>query len=778
MTNTMETSQIQTWIEPFSRREVEILRLISDGMSNLEISQKLLLSPDTIKWYNKQIFGKLGAKSRTQAAKIAISYGLLDEPATGVIEEPKRTSNLPSPLTSFIGRKNEMAEIKQLLKFSRLLVLTGPGGCGKSRLAFQVAGELVTAYRDGAWLVEFDSISDPSLAANAIVKALKVNASGDANLVDVLKRYLAHKHLLLLLDNLEHLPGAYPMVSELLAASPYLTVLATSRERLHLYGEQEYPVRPFSLPGHQKNRSGEQLSDNDAVSLFIQRACSVHPGFKANTAKLDLIVRICVRLDGLPLAIELAASMVKTHPLSLLIQRLERSPDTLSSGPRDLPLRQRTLRAALDWSYNLLNEDEKRFFARLAIFRGGSTLDGVLQVCGGNLAGDPIDILSSLVEKNLVYTRLDVDSDQRFMMLETIHAYASERLAEFGEAEIIQALHADYYTHLVELSEAEIHSSKLDAWFARLSAEQGNIHAVFLWSFDGKEVEYGLRLVSALYYYWFYNGLAAEGRHWVNLALEKSTDASLLLRAGVLRCAGKISLELDERVKGRDYASKGLELYRQLGDELNVAYSLVNLGGLYCEQPDDVAEAIQLGTQGLEIFRKLEDKAGMGYTFNILGEFSRLQGAYESARQYYEESLACVVQTGERQRQAVVYNNLSFVAFHQKDYRQALKFAQQSLLIARELNNDYRQACFIATSAGPLNALGQPKRAAQVLGASHARFEALGAHYSPPDQAEFDLFQAEAKRQLGETAFQEAWQAGQVLSLEDAVELTLSKINS
>jgi len=769
----MESLQTQTWIEPFSRREVEILRLISDGMSNNEISQKLLLSPETIKWYNKQIFGKLGARSRTQAAKMAVSYGLLDRRAA-VIEEPKKTTNLPSPLTSFVGRKKEIAEIKQLLKSSRLLALTGPGGCGKSRLALQVAEELASAYRDGAWLVEFGSISDPSLAANAIVQALKVNASGDTDLVEVLKRFLTHKHLLLVLDNLEHLPDAHPLVGELLAASPHVTVIATSRERLHLYGEQEYPVHPFDLPDSQQAQSGQRLMENEAVSLFIQRARAVLPVFNVDMEKLEPIARICIRLDGLPLAIELAASMVRTHSLSFLARRLDHSLDTLSGGPRDLPVRQRTLRATLDWSYNLLTENEKRFFARLAIFRGGGSLDAILQVCSNGLPGDMIDSLSALVEKNLVYTRQDVDGEQRFMMLETIRDYASERLSEFGEEEDIQSRHAEYYTRLVELSETEIHSPKLDYWFARLTAEQANLHAIFHWSFGGTESEYGLRLVSALYYYWFYNGLAAEGGRWVDQALEKSANASPVLRAGVYRCAAQIAYEVTDIVKGKEYAGKALELYRKLGDERNVARSLVNLSQLLVEDHGNVVEAIELCTQGLEIYRKLEDKAGMGYAFNSLGEHSRLQSAYEDARHYYEQSLACAVETGERQRQAVIFNNLSFVAFHQQDYPRALKYAQQSLLVARELNNVYRQACFIATSAGPFIAMGQPERAAKVLGASHARFEALGTHHQAADLKEFDQFHSEVKSLIGEAAYQAAWQAGQALTLQEAVDLTLS----
>jgi len=775
----MNSIQTQTWIEPFSHREIEILGLISDGLSNHEISQKLLLSPETIKWYNKQIFSKLGARSRTQAVRIAVEFGLLDSQRTAALEEESRqSSNLPSQLNSFVGRVREIAEIKHLLKSSRLVVLTGPGGCGKSRLALQVASELIEAYRDGVWLVEFDSISEPALVANAIVQVLQVNASGDASLVDVLKRFLARKHLLLLLDNMEHLPEAHPLVGELLAAAPQVTVLATSREHLHVYGEQEYPVHPLSLPDLQRGETKDQLLAYEAINLFVQRARSVQPGFTVDEDLIYPIARISVRLDGLPLAIELAASQVKTQPPPILAQRLDNSLDALPSGPRDLPARQRTLRATLDWSYNLLKEDEKILFARLAVFSGGITLEGILSICSRGLPGDVIEILSALVEKNLVYTRQGSDGELRFTMLETIHEHASERLLAFGEAKSIRILHADYFTHLAEVAEKEMHGARQDYWFARLRAEQDNLRSVFTWSFSGNENEHGLRLAASLQEYWYYNGLGAEGRRWTELGLAKSIYAAPALRAGVLRSAGHIAYALNDLCRGKELLHQALDLYRQLGDERNEAWSMVFLGGLFIEDPQEYPQGIALCTQGLELFRKLEDKPGMAGAFNALGELVRLQGNYEAARRYYEESLSVVMETGERQREAMLFNNLCFIAYHQQDYRLAMHFAQRGITVARELQSEFRQACFLATLAGPIAALGLPERAARLLGASHARFEALGTRHQPADQSELDLFEAAARNQLGDKAFREAWQAGQALTLQEAVSLALTELDS
>ena len=348
------------WKESFSLREIEVLGLIADGLTNREISQKLYLSTETVKWYNKQIFPKLGVSNRTQAVKKAVELELLIPDKTSqVAVKPRLLSNLPAQLTSYIGRKVEIAEIKELLMEHRLVVLTGPGGTGKTRLALQVAGELPGNYRDGVWLVELASINNPAQVLNAIANVLSLSESNKMSLVSVLKHYLRNKHLLLLIDNFEHLLDAASLVGDLLAGAPGVTILATSRERLHLYGEQEYPVHPLGLPDIQRPEPTEQLLNYDAIKLFIDRARAAKPGFILGEDQIPAVVRICKLLDGLPLAIELSAPLVKVFMPSVIAERLEASLDALPGGPRDAPARQRTLRATLDWSYNLLQEDEK-----------------------------------------------------------------------------------------------------------------------------------------------------------------------------------------------------------------------------------------------------------------------------------------------------------------------------------------------------------------------------------------------------------------------------------
>jgi non-specific serine/threonine protein kinase len=769
----------QIWVEPFNHREKEILRLISDGLSNYEISQKLMLSLETIKWYNKQIYGKLGVKSRTQAVRKAVEYGLFDLQVEQKKEEERpQCSNLPAQLTSFVGRVKEIAEIKELLKSSRLVVLTGPGGCGKSRLATQVAAEFVNDYRDGVWLVEFASISEPALAANAIVRTLQINAIGDANLTGVLKRFLARKHLLLLLDNFEHIQEASPLVAEILATTPQVTVLATSRERLRLYGEQEYPVHPLGLPDLHGGENKEQWLAYEAIDLFIQRARATQPGFTVDEDKIGSIARICVQLDGLPLAIELAASQVKIFPPAILAQRLAEGLDALPSGPRDLPSRQRTLRATLEWSYHLLKENEKILYARLAIFKGGSTLDGITQICAHGLSKNAIDLLSGLVEKNLVYPRQNIDGDLRFTMLETIHEHAAEYLDASGEARNIHILHADYFAKLAETAYKEIYKSKQGYWFGRLLDELDNLRSVLSWSLNGDKYEYGLRLAAALDSFWIYNGLAVEGRRWTDLAMNKFTQAEPELRAGVLRSAGHIASYVNDMSGSKKFLRQAVEFYQQNRDEWNAAWSLVYLAASSVESPEEVHQGICLCTQVFALFRNLDDKPGQAYTLNVLGELARMQNDYISAQRYYEGSLSLVKETGERQREAILFNNLSFVAYQQQNYRKALDFAQRALYIAHELKNDFRQSCFIATVAGPTAALGDPERAARLLGASYARFGELGTNHAPVDEKELTHFETITRNQLGDEEFREAWRLGQTLTLREAVSLALTEFDT
>jgi predicted ATPase/DNA-binding CsgD family transcriptional regulator len=763
-------------MEPLSLREIEILGQICDGLSNREIAGKLSLSLETIKWYNKQIFAKLGVGNRNQAAAKARQQRLLETaPPASVENELRALHNLPAQLTSFVGRQKEITEIKQNLKSSRLMVLTGPGGTGKTRLALQVAGELRGSYRDGVWWVELAPLRDPGLVGNAIAQALKLNASSEAPLTELLKRRLAHMNALLLLDNFEHLLPAAPLVGELLAAAPQTWVLVTSRERLHVYGEQEYPVHPLELPVVQRDESAEELLAHDAVNLFVQRARAAQAGFSLDEVQKSAVAQICVRLDGLPLALELAASQVKIFPPSLLVQRLQDSLGSLPVGPRDLPERQRTLRATIEWSYALLDEAQQALFARMAVFSGGATLDAIERACSHNRPEDLVNTLTALLDKNLVFRRDHLLSEPRFAMLETIHEYARECLQASGEAAQVQTRYVTYYTDLAEQAAGQIRGKRQSYWLNRLQAEQDNLRSVLNWTLEGQDILSGLRLTAALRDHWYYNGLAGEGRRWAGLALEKAANASPALRAGVLRTAGQLAFGVGDLSEAGELLLQALALYRQLEDERNAAWVLVLLSLFRMGNADKKPENMALCQEGLEIFRRLEDQPGMAQAFNILGELARLAGDDEAASRYYEECLATVKQTGERLREGMSYGNLSFIAYHRAQYQTAEMYSKQALRIYQEMGNEYGMVTNLAILAGPTAALGASQRAARLLGASQALLERYEVQHQPSDAPEIQRYIAAVQSQLGAQDLQAAWQAGSAMTLQEAISYALDE---
>ena len=763
------------WNEPLNLREIEILMLISTGLSNREIAQKLHLSPETVKWYNKQIFGKLGVNSRTAAVARAGDYRLLTEESPPPVETAEHAGhNLPAQWTSFVGRQAEIAEIKGLLRAERLVTLSGPGGTGKTRLALQVARELVGAYRQGVWFVELASLSEPSLVANAIAQTLRIVTLGDDPLSEILKRSLARKHLLLILDNFEHLLEAALLVTELLSAASQLSILATSRERLHVYGEQEFAVNPLRVPDLHHRMAISQWLEYDAVNLFVQRARVARPGLTADEAQASAIVQICQRLDGLPLALELAASQVKYASPVLLAERLQESLASLPDGPRDLPARQRTLRNTIEWSYNLLDEAEKRLFARLSIFSGGATLETIERVCADSLGEKIGDRLVSLVDKNLVSHRENPPGELRFSMLETIREYAQDCLISSGEAEQVRLRHVANCVDLVEKAEAELRGNTQGYWYMRLRVEQDNLREVLSWSLGGNSIEAGMRIVSALQLYWYYNGAAREGRRWCDHALENAQAAPPYLVAGVYRCAGDMHFSSGDAQRAGKYHRKALELYRQLGDKRNTATAQICLSLDAFVNSDEYEGGIAQCLEGIAILHDLNDLYGQARGWNILGEIYRLSNDYTAAKEAYEEALSLALECGDRIRESIQYENLGYIAYHSQEYRPAFEFALKAIQTLPEQNNEYGLATEMASLAGPLAASGAPRLAAIILGASLTSLENMGIYYQLGDQPEIEHYLQITRRKLGDEAYQRAWEVGQGLTLGQAFDLALT----
>ncbi|MFQ5794790.1 MAG: BTAD domain-containing putative transcriptional regulator [Candidatus Bipolaricaulia bacterium] len=507
----------------------------------------------------------------------------------GEILEPPRAvpNNLPIPLTRFIGRDKERAvvQVRLLDEEMRLLTLTGPGGTGKTRLGLQVVADLIDHFEDGACFVDLAPISDPGLVVSTIAQTLGVKEAEGRPLLDILKASLRGKQMLLVLDNFEQVVAAAPQVVELVAACPQLKVLVTSREPCHVRGEHVFPVPPLALPGSDGKRplAIERLTQYEAVRLFIERAVAVKPDFAVTDENAPAVAEICIRLDGLPLAIELAAARIKLLSPQALLARLGNRLKLLTGGARDLPACQQTLRDTIDWSYDLLNTGERTLFERLSVFVGGGTLEAAEAVCIGadnlELKMDILDGLASLVDKNLLRRKEQADGEPRFLILETIREYGLERLEASGESEAIRRTHADYYLALAEQAEPKLEGPDQRMWLDRLEVEHDNLRAALVWFEQNGEAEAELRLGGALWGFWHMRGYLSEGRRWLEGALAKGEDrdVSASVRAKALHGAGVLTHEQGDYERATVLYEESLDLRRELGDKPGVAILLSNL---------------------------------------------------------------------------------------------------------------------------------------------------------------------------------------------------------
>jgi predicted ATPase/DNA-binding CsgD family transcriptional regulator len=761
----------QPLLDPLTGRELEILRLLAQGLSPREIAQELYLTPGTVKFYNQRIYGRLGVNSRTQAITRAQKMGLLDAaPDTPTARSSTPKHNLPAQLSAFIGRKREVAEVRRLLQSTRLLTLTGPGGTGKTRLALRVALETVYDFADGVYFVDLAPLSDEALVAKAVAAVLGVMENPREPLLDTLKRVLAERELLLLLDNFEHLIEAAPLVSELLMAAPRLKVLVTSREALRLSGEQEYPVPPLSLPSDDAF-SVQRLTESEAVSLYVQRVQMIQPRFTISGDSAPAIAQICIRLDGLPLAIELAAARAKLLPPQMLLARLDSRLSALTGGSRDLPARQRTLRNTLDWSYNLLDEGEKTLFARLAVFRGGCSLEAMEAVCGKGLPIDVFDGLTSLLDKSLIQHQEVLAGEPRFVMLETIHEYARERLQDGGETELLQRRHAEYFVGLAERAEPELRLAQQTRWFQWLDAECNNFRAVLEWSLSSGDVALGVRLAGGLYLFWHACGYHVEGRHWTQQLLKRLEHIPLMYHAKLLICAAM----LHDFDSAKRFLTLALAVSREMGDQHHTAWSLMFLGYVMVE---NMEEATPYAEAALSLFRELNYQPGIAQSLNVIGEIARFGGDFDRARRAYEECLAVSQQTGEARRLYMMFVNLAVLAQHDGEDERARYLSRQVIPLVHELSSKLDRAACLVFLAGILGSAGRPEPAARLLGASQAILERMGYFHPPVDKQEGDRISATVRAQIDEATFEAAWAEGRAMTLEQAVAYALDETSS
>jgi predicted ATPase/DNA-binding NarL/FixJ family response regulator len=738
--------------------------------------------------------------------------------STGRTREAAIT-NLPAARSSFVGREREMAEIGRGLASTRLLTLTGAGGSGKTRLALEVARRLVAEYPDGVWLVELAPLSEGALVPKEVAEALGVSERPAQPLTDTLTEVLRDRELLLLVDNCEHLLEATAhLVDSLLDSCPHLSILATSREAIGVEGEARWLVPPLSVP--EDGPSSEELGGYESVRLFVERAGGRDPSFLLSPENARAVTEICGGLEGIPLAIELAAARVGTLSLQQISERLGSSLDFLTRGGRTAQPRQRTLKGALDWSHELLSGPEKVLFRRLSVFAGGWTLKTTETVASGDgvAEGEILDLLSGLVDKSLVLAEEHEEAGVRYRMLEPVKQYAREKLEEAGESGTLRRRHADYFLALAERARPELRGPEDRKWLEQLEREHDNMRAALSFALESEEAELAQRMAGALGTFWHMHSHSDEGRKWLEAALARDKKVSVVVRIRALealywlahdrwdhdraeaiaREAMELSADAEieaslsaslrimsagpswvrgDYVRGSELLEQSLRISREAGDRIMIAEALLQLAAT-AWGVGDTERGKEIYEEGVMLCREA------GYTFRLpdflfsLGYQLLLEGDYERGAALNEEAVAICREHGYKRSLNFALDNLGWATLLQGDHTRAKSFYEESLAISKELGD---RACAsesldgLACIAG---ARGEPARAARLFGAAEAMRETLSEavvfQHTPEEAAWREPSRAGARSRLGETAWEDTLSEGRAMGLKEAIEYAIS----
>lgn len=714
------------------------------------------------------------------------------------VESTRPATLLPLPLSGLIGRKDDVANANAILQNPevRLVTFLGPGGVGKTRLALEVASQLQDSCEDGVFFVLLSIVRDSEQVVPAIADAVGLSEKSGPPILEQLKRYLLEKRVLLLIDNFEHVVQAAPILSELMAAAPALRLVVTSRTALRLTGEYIFDVQPLTLPDH--HTDFEATRHADAVRLFVVRAQATFPRFTLTPENAPIVADICRRLDGLPLAIELAAAQSRMLSPQTLLNRLDRRFELLRDGARDLSLRQQTLRDTLDWSYELLGPTEKELFAALAVFNGGFSLEAAESVCS-EIAADVLEPLASLLDNSFLRPA-DAAGELRYFMLESIHQYALEKLEASESGRRVRQRHADFFLTIAQRAQPHLMGDQQADWLEELDRDRDNFRAAL--TLTAEVPETGLLLAIALFRFWLIRGLFSEGRHALAQALALTTKqdaaraealhaASVLARAqgdyqaaralleenlslaytledkrniaAALSNLGVVNQEQHDYESARSLLERSLLIRRELGDTRGAIVSLINLGNTIYQQ-GEYPLAQSLLEDGLAQGREVGDKYVIATVLDSLGVVARARGEVDRQKSFYEESLKVSRELGDKLGVALTLCNLGELAIDQNELTLARSYLTESLTLQLEVQ-DQRGISFLLDEFGHLLAAeGDFRRATELCGAAEALRDTIQVPLSEAERSQHTTRIAALRRELGETTFIKCWQKGQAVN--------------
>ncbi|CAN5600671.1 hypothetical protein BH24CHL1_BH24CHL1_03960 [soil metagenome] len=685
-------------------------------------------------------------------------------------------ARLPQPPDSLIGRDEDVKGLVAILESdTRLVTVTGVGGVGKTRVALEVGHRVGDAFKNGVRLgvrlIELSTVRDPNLLVPAIAQELGLR-EGDADaLGERLRTYLSRRNMLLILDNFEHLLDAAVDVSELLASSPTLNVLVTSRARLQIHAEHEYPLSPLRIPSREGVPSHEHADAYSAIQLFVERSRQVNPDFSLTSDNVKAITTICTQLDGLPLAIELAVTRIKVLTPQQMLPRLLHRFEFLTEGLQDAPDRHRTMRAAIGGSYDLLHSEEQELLRRLSVFVGGWTFEAAEAVAPPGV--DVLDGLSTLANNSLIHHSTQANGLSRFRILETVREFGLELLHHLGEYDDLRDQHASYFLQLAEEAEPELKGPRQVEWLAILGNELANFQAALEWSVrPDVDPEIALRLAGALSWFWESRGHVSEGRHWLNRALSKGS-AKQKIQLKALAGAGWLAHIQHDSSTARAILHECLDIARETGDRWTTAWAFHLLGRVaYFDGDAETARAF--GEQSLSLARDVDDQWIVAWALHLLALAAHIEGDFNTARRCYEESLEIRQEIGYPEGIGTVTGLLGMLALREGDHDRALRLLRTSLMTNRDLGARWLTINMVANIVTIAAIYGDPIRAARLAGFVAAMSDSVGASPIPIAESTFQEGLSAARRALGDGAYEHSWSDGQSLSMDEAIDEALS----